>query len=197
MNEQDQIQAILSGERTAFRDLVEEHKSKVINVCYGFLKNEYDAEDTAQEVFIEVHRSIRNFKGNSKLSTWIYRIAVTKSLDALRLKNRKKRFGTVKQLLHIDDDDVKVVISGDEANIPDNLLESKFRQETLNKALEKLPESQKIAITLCSLENFSYSEIAELTGNSVNAVEALVFRARKNLKKFLKTYYIREMKNNG
>ena len=76
------------------------------------------------------------------------------------------------------------------------MLDNELRKETLYKAIEKLPESQKIAITLCSLQNFSYAEIAEMTCNSVNAVEALVFRARKNLKKFLKTYYIREVKEN-
>jgi RNA polymerase sigma-70 factor (ECF subfamily) len=192
--ENEFIETIKSGDWNAFRILVEEHQLRVINICLGFLKNESDAEDTAQEVFIEIFRSIKTFRMQSKLSTWIYRIAVSKSLDAIRQKNRKRRLGAVKQLLHIDDDETGEIPVKDESVIQDAGYDLKLHKDALYKAIEKLPESQKIAITLTSLQNFSYSEVAEITGNSVNSVEALIFRARKNLKKYLKTYYLKEFK---
>ena len=86
-----------------FRALVTEHQEMVINTCYRFVLNREDAEDLAQDVFVEVHRSLDQFREESKLSTWIYRIAVTKSLDHLRRMKRKKRFSSLKRIIGVDD----------------------------------------------------------------------------------------------
>ena len=91
MQERELVEKLQRGESEAFRALVEEFKHKIVNTCYRFVMNREDAEDVAQEVFIQVHRSVKNFKGDSSLSTWIYRIAVSKSLDFLKHQKRQKR----------------------------------------------------------------------------------------------------------
>ena len=93
MDEQATIKLLQLRDQAAFAQLIKEYQLKIYNTCLGILQNEADAEDVCQEVFISVFRSIHNFKGQSKLYTWIYRIAVTHSLEFLRAKKRKKRFG--------------------------------------------------------------------------------------------------------
>ena len=98
MNEIEFIQSLQQGNQQAFAELVELYKNKIFNTAIGILQNEHDAEEIAQEVFIEVFRSIKNFKNDSSLSTWIYRITVNKSLDHIRKSKRNKRFGIVVNL---------------------------------------------------------------------------------------------------
>lgn len=96
----DIIRKLIEGDRISFEKLVKQFKNKVFNTSLSILQNVGDAEDITQEVFVEVFQSLKNFKGESKLSTWIYRIAVSKSLEFLRWKNRKKRFGFMQSLLY-------------------------------------------------------------------------------------------------
>ena len=95
---EDLIEKLKQGDIKSFKIFVDEHQKKVLNTCYRFLNNKEDAEDLTQEVFIEVYKSISSFRGDSKISTWIYRIAVTKSLDFIRKKKRKKRFAILKKV---------------------------------------------------------------------------------------------------
>ena len=90
--------------REAFRQLVDQYKDKVVNTCYGFVHQKEDAEDIAQDVFIEAWLSYPKFRGESSLSTWLYRIAVNKSLDAVRKQKTKKYISLFKNLLHISDE---------------------------------------------------------------------------------------------
>ena len=187
MNEQLLILQLQEGNQKAFAYLVENFQDRVFNTCLGVLRNAEDAEDIAQEVFVEVHRSVQNFKAESKLSTWIYRICVTKSLDHLRSKKRKKRFAFVKSIFGEHDNEPRF-------EIPDFIhpgvqLENKERAAYLFKAIEELPENQKVAFTLNKIECLSYQEISEVTEMSVSAVESLLFRAKQNLKKILADYY--------
>ena len=181
------VSILKSGEPEAFNSLVEEFQDKVINTCYGFLHNKEDAEDTAQEVFIEVYRSINRFKEESRLSTWIYRIAVSKSLDALKKKNRKKRFARIRGLFSNESPGEEVFESSD-LN-PEDRLEFNERSKILKQALDSLAENQRIAITLFQYEGYSYIDIAEIMGTTLSAVESLIHRAKKNLQKKLTHYY--------
>jgi len=187
LNESLLISQLQEGNQKAFGFLLENFQDRVFNTCLGVLHNAEDAEDIAQEVFVEVHRSVQNFKAESKLSTWIYRICITKSLDHLRGKKRKKRFAFVKSIFGANDNEPRF-------DIPDFVhpgvqLENKERAAYLFKAIEQLPENQKVAFTLNKIECLSYQEISEITGMSVSAVESLLFRARQNLKKILSDYY--------
>jgi RNA polymerase sigma-70 factor (ECF subfamily) len=185
-----ELDEIRIGDPDAFRQLVERYKEKIINTCFGFLKNREDAEDASQEVFIEVYGAINDFRQEAKLSTWIYRIAVTKSLDAIRKKNRKKRFGTVKQVLGLDN---PIDQLPDEKLLnPEQRVTADERSRVLQQAVDFLPESQKIAITLSKIEGFSNKEIAEIMDVSLSSVESLIHRAKKNLYGKLYHYYITE-----
>jgi len=187
MDELELLKNLKSGQADAFKSLVDTYQEKVLNTCNRFLNNKEDAEDVAQEVFVTVFRSVADFRGDSKISTWIYRIAVTKSLDAFRKKSRKKRFAQIQRIFGYKEGD-------EEMQIPDNHnpskeLEDKERAAILQNALNSLPENQRAAITLNKYEGFSHKEIAEILGTSVSSVESLIFRGKKNLHKKLYNYY--------
>jgi len=97
-DELDLIERLKRGEESAFRSLVVQYQDLVYNTALGIVQNESDAEDVAQEVFIQVYRSIGTFKSEAKLSTWIYRITTTRALDLLRARKSKKRFGLLKRV---------------------------------------------------------------------------------------------------
>nr|WP_298791295.1 RNA polymerase sigma factor [uncultured Allomuricauda sp.] len=177
--------------QSAYSRLLDEYQAKVFNTCVSFVPNREDAEDIAQEVFVEVYHSVHKFKGNSKLSTWIYRISVNKSLEFIRKKSAKKRFGFMQSIIGGD-------IPMDKSNYftefdhPGIQLENKEKSETLFNAINKLPEDQKVAFTLNKIDGLSYKEISEVTEKSVSSIESLLFRARKNLQKILAVYYKNE-----
>jgi len=178
---------ILTGQPGAFKELVEEHQLKVINTCFRFLNNKEDAEDIAQEVFLEVHRSIDKFRGEAKLSTWIYRIAVTKSLDFIRKKKRKKRMGHLKRILGVDEELDK--LPANNMDDPERALEKEERVKILEEALNSIAENQRTAIILSKYDGYSNQEIAEIMDTSISAVESLIHRAKKNLEKKLYYYF--------
>ena len=186
MEDAELIRAVKAGEAGAFQSLVEQYQDRVINTCYGFVRDREDAKDIAQEVFIEIYQSLEKFREEAKLSTWIYRISVTKSLDFLRRKNRKKRMGQFKKLFNIDD--VAERIEQPSGNNPDKNMEARERAQILQQAMDRLPENQKIAITLSKYEGFSNKEISEIMNTSVSSVESLIHRAKVNLKKKLYRY---------
>ncbi len=180
------LKDLKSGSEKAFKSLVEQHQDRVINICFRFLNSREDAEDIAQDVFVEVYQSINRFRGEAKLSTWIYRIAVSKSLDAIRKMKRKKRMAQLKSLFGLEAHEEPA------ASItmnPDNVLEQQERAMILQKCVKELAENQEIAITLSKYEGFSYKEIAGIMGISLSAVESLIHRGMKNLKEKLFHYY--------
>lgn len=181
------LQQIICGDSNAFKQLVERYQYKVINTCYGFVHQKEDAEDVAQEVFIEVYRSIANFREESQLSTWIYRIAITKSLDFLRKQKRQKRLDYIRNILRLDDQVEQ--LPAPQSTSPQTILENQERARILQHAVDSLAENQKIAITLHKYEGFKYQEIADIMGISVSAVESLIHRAKNNLQKKLYQYY--------
>lgn len=185
--QKDLVNQLKANSEDAFKLLVETYKEKVLNTCYHFLHNELDAEDLAQEVFIEVFRSIGHFRQDAELSTWIYRIAVNKSLDFVRKKKRKKRFAYVMSLAGFGDVEKELPLPA--PSNPQADLEQKERIEILNQAIDSLPENQKVAITLSKYEGFSNKEIAEIMNTSVSAVESLIHRAKNNLHKKLYNFY--------
>jgi len=176
------LNKIKLGDKVALNYLINLYRGRVINTCYKFLLDKEDAEDVSQEVFIEVYQSIRSFRGDSKLSTWIYRIAVTKSLDELKKRNRKKRITSIGKLLHLDD--LTNWIAGGSA--PDKLLHEKEKMKEVLQALSSLPDSQRIAFTLSKVEGYSNAEIAEIMNTSQLAVESLISRAKKKTAEELK-----------
>ncbi len=192
MSDSDLISSLQKGSESAFRQLVDTYQHKVYNTCLGFLQNEEDAEETAQDVFIEIYKSVSSFRGDAKLSTWIYRIATTKSLELIRKQKRKKRFAFLSSLSGGDQDYENTKHASFEH--PGVILENKEHAKTLFTAMNELPESQKAAFTLHKVEGLPYQEIADVLNTSIASVESLMFRAKKNLQKSLRNYYEKNFK---
>lgn len=171
---------------TDFRELVALYQHRVFNTVLSLLQNREDAEDVTQEVFIRVYQTLATFKGESSLSTWIYRISVNKSLDFIKSKKTKKRFGLVRVLL--PEGEANAPVAPDFVH-PGVVLERKEQAAILFKAIEKLPEKQKIAFTLSKVEDLSYAEISAVMETSVSSVESLLFRAKQNLQQYLKQHF--------
>lgn len=188
MNEQQFIKLLKEGTNQAYGQLLDEYKQKVFGTCISFVPNQEDAEDIAQEVFIEVFNSVAKFKGDSKLSTWIYRISVNKSLEFIRKKNTKKRFGFMQSLMG-NDTPIDKSSYFTEFNHPGIQLENKEQSEILFAAINKLPEAQRIVYTLNKIDDLSYQEVSDITEKSISSIESLLFRAKKNLKELLYDYY--------
>ncbi|MBO0947041.1 RNA polymerase sigma factor [Fibrella forsythiae] len=184
------ISGLQRGDPGAFRQLVETYQQRVYNTVLTIVRQPEDAEDVAQEVFIQVVESIQSFGGDGKLTAWIYRIATTKALEAYRKKHARKRFAFVMSLFSTDD----------QAGLNDRLhpvdfvhpgvkLEQQERSKVLFAAIARLPDQQKIAFTLHQLEGLSYQEITEVMQVSLSSVESLMHRAKVNLRKWLRAYY--------
>ena len=180
MTEQALITALCNGEEPAFKELVGQFRDRVFNTALGLLQQHEDAEDIAQEVFIQVYRSIGQFKGDSLLSTWIYRITVTKSLDHLRSKKRKKRFGFVRSIF--GDNNQPIADPGDFIH-PGIIQEKKEDAAILFRMVDQLPENQRTAFILNKVEELSYREIADILKTTESAVDSLLQRAKQNLRK--------------
>lgn len=186
MNQQELIVQLQQGDGQAFKKLVDEWQDMVYNTALGIVQNADDADDITQDVFIQVYQSVSSFKGESKFSTWLYRIVITKSLDHLKKKKRKKRFGFMQSLFGNNSDEE---IHPEEFNHPGVLMENKERAAELFKALQQLPDKQRIAFTLHRLEAQRHQDIAVIMELSVTAVESLIARAKGNLRQILKDYY--------
>lgn len=186
MNELELIQQLRAGDELAFKSLVENYQDLVYNTALGVVQNSEDAEDVSQEVFIQVYRSIDQFKGDARLSTWIYRITTTKALDHIRSRKRKKRFAFITSLFGANDELIHEPV---DFQHPGVALDRKEQAALLFRMIEQLPDNQKVAFTLHKTEELSYQEIADVMQLSVSAVESLLFRARQNLRKLLERYY--------
>ena len=182
LNEIELIQGLRNGNETAFKYLVDNYQDRVFNTAIGIVQNAEDAEDVAQEVFIQVYRSIHQFKGEAKLSTWLYRIATTRALDLLRSRKSKKRFGFMQRLFGDGNEPLHEL---PDFNHPGVALDRKESAARLFKAIAQLPDNQKTAFTLHKLEDLSYQEVSDVMQTSVPAVESLMHRAKQNLRKIL------------
>jgi len=191
VNEKGFIKDLKSGSSKAFEELVTKYQGLVTNTCYGFVMNRDDADDLAQEVFIEAYQALNSFREDSKISTWLYRIAINKSIDEIRRRTRKKRFAYVTGIFGKEDQALPITNPNDMN--PQQELESKERLQILNSAIDKLPSNQAIAFRLSKFEDLSGKEIAEIMNTSVSSVDSLIHRAKTNLKKHLYKFHKEEM----
>ena len=182
MDEKDFIKGLLDGDSRIFKELVEKYQLPVINTCLGIVHNRQDAEDIAQDVFVEIFRSIQSFRADSKLSTWIYRIAVNKSINRVRRQKRQKWLSPLEELI-TGKHGTEIIT--DPTSLPSSELENRQRQHKLHIAMDTLPENQRIAFTLNKYEELSYHEISEVMNLSLSSVESLIHRAKVNLQKKL------------
>jgi RNA polymerase sigma-70 factor (ECF subfamily) len=170
----------------AFEKLVNQYQPLVVKTCLGFVNSYADAEDLAQDVFIEVYQSINGFRNEAKVSTWIYRIAVNKSLNFVRKQKRNKMFRSIENFFITNGDksepyEIVDKVSGG----ADREIERSENKQLLKDAINKLPDNQRIAFILSKYQDLSYKEISEVIGVSLSSVESLLFRAKSNLQKYL------------
>jgi RNA polymerase sigma-70 factor (ECF subfamily) len=186
LNEQQLIRELKSKNEQAFKMLVQTYKNMVFNTVLGIVQNIQEAEDVAQEVFIQIFNSIDGFREQSKLSTWIYRISITKSLDFVKSKKAKKRFDQFKNVFGLGKDVEETI---PDFHHPGVSLDKKEDASILFKAIQQLPENQKIAFVLIKTEGLSYSEVANILNISEKAIEGLMHRAKENLRKLLNIHF--------
>lgn len=188
MTEKDYIDGLKKGDQNTFRKFVDDYQVPLLKLCNGFLHNREEAKDIVQEVFIEVFQSIGTFRGNSLISTWLYRIAINKSLNQIR-KNKNRKLMT----------SLDTVLSGrkksgineirDQSENSDKNIEQDELAEAIRIAVDSLPKNQRIAFVMNKYQDMSYKEIAEVLDVSLIAVESLIHRAKLNLQKRLYQTY--------
>ncbi len=169
----------------SIEDIIRLYQDKVYNTCLGFLKNEEEAEDIAQEIFIKVYKNLDRFQGNSSLSTWIYRITVNQCLEELRKTKHIRKLVNVEESHHSS---IGVMQRSDFYH-PGVSLENRERAHILFEAIDRLPEQQKVAFTLHKMEGLPYAEIGKIMKKSLSSVESLMHRAKSNLQNILRDYY--------
>jgi len=187
MTDQELIEGLLAHDRTAIHTLVNIYQKKVIKTAYYFLQNMEDAEDLSQDIFIDILDEARRFRKASTLSTWIYRITVNRSLNLVKKNKRKKIFHSIEDYFNKRTNETDQTHTEPlETTSP---LEENERREILNKAIQSLPENQKIAFILNKYEELSYKEIAGIMNMSLSSIESLIHRAKLNLQKRLASHF--------
>ncbi len=188
MDEAQLIKGIQQGDRKSFQTLVETYQRMVVNTCLAIVHNKADAEDLAQDVFVEIFRTAENFRGDSKVSTWLYRIATNRSLNMIRNNKRKRFFQSIEEAFTGGRNHGSEV-SESRNDQPDQNITDQQRSDLLHRAIDRLPEKQRIAFTLNKYEELPYQQIAEIMEISLASVESLIHRAKKNLQEQLLDCY--------
>ncbi len=178
LNDQHYINLVMDGDTNAFAVLVDRYKDLVFTLSLKMLQNREEAEESAQDTFIKIYKSLNRFKGESKLSTWIYKITYNNCLD--RLKKQKKN----RPILAINEFTEHEVISL--MNVLDTIEESERRQ-MIQDCLDILPAEESFLLTLYYFDENSLKEISKIMGINENNVKIKLFRSRKKLTGILKT----------
>ncbi|MDE3098613.1 MAG: sigma-70 family RNA polymerase sigma factor [Verrucomicrobiota bacterium] len=177
------------GDRAAFADLVEKYKQPVVAFIFRTLRDEAEAEDLAQNVFLQAYKSRRRYKRTAKFSTWLFTIARNLCLNELRRRSRHP----AQSLDELRDDarpaeaPARQYEDKSRPTPPQNLLRRELEQK-IEEALASLPENQRSAILLCRQDDLSYEQIAKILRCSLSATKSLIHRARETLKQKLKPY---------
>ena len=188
MTEQEIIQFILNGNTENFRQIAEAYQSKIFRVCMGFVHQKEEAEDLTQDILVSIYKNLNSYKGNSKFSTWIYRIAVNASLRHLERKKRRGFFERIEQLFTGEKSSHEINIHS-HTETPESILTTKERFEMVHRAIDSLSENQRIAFTLSKFDDLPQQQIASIMNITEGAVEALLQRAKANLQKKLITLH--------
>jgi RNA polymerase sigma-70 factor (ECF subfamily) len=167
------VEACLAGRREAFDQIVVRHRRAVYRLCYRFVGNHEDATDLAQESFLKAYRALRSFKGDSAFGTWLHRIAVNLSLNAVATRARRAE---------TSEERAAPVASGPDAM---SLVLREERAAQVRAAIGRLAPRQRATLVLRVYQEMPHQEIADLLGSSVGAVKANFFHALNNLKRLL------------
>ncbi len=183
-NDKDLVARAKKGDKAAFEGLVKMYSKYVYTTSFFILRDPHEAEDASQEVFVKVYLSIKGFRGLSSFKTWIRKLTVNTCIDKLRLRSKLK---DRKVSLDKITEEYEVVFT----KFSQSLEKSFFRQEAVKEVLKivvNMEESYRLPLILRDLQDYSYREIADLTGKPIGTVKTNIHRARKIIKEKLKTY---------
>jgi RNA polymerase sigma-70 factor (ECF subfamily) len=177
------LQAVLAGDGTAYRGLVEKYQTRVYGMVFGMLRNREDARDVTQEAFVKAYRSLDSFRLESSFYTWIYRIAMNLAIDFTR-KRKRRETTSYDEAIGARGEDGAIAEAHHEDG-PARQLERKRLFSKIMDAMQELPEDQREVILLRELEGLQYKEIADVMGIPEGTVMSRLFYARKKLQKLL------------
>ncbi len=180
------VERLRNGEPEAFDNLINRYSGDIYAVLYRITESPEDAADLTQETFLSALRSIRSFRGDSELKTWLTRIAINHSRNRFRWWKRRKKDATISLDSPIGETDSSVgdSIAGDSESAEEAVLRQE-RETALRRALTQLPEHYREAIVLCDIEGYSYDEIASALEINIGTVKSRIARGREELRKRL------------
>lgn len=181
IDEKELIREAKNGSMKAFEEIISLYEKKVFSTIYYMVKNENEIEDIAQEVFIKIYKNLKNFKEESSLYTWIYRITINVCIDEIK---KRKKVVYLDEEIETDDGEMRMQIP-DESKSPSELAEEKDLKQRLTSCIRKLPEDQRIMIVLRDIKGFTYMEIAEMLKMNLGTVKSKINRSRASLKELL------------
>ncbi len=177
---------VKQGDTEAFSELVNKYKQPVLNLAYRMLRDLTEAEDLAQNVFVQVHKSAHRYQVSSKFSTWLF--TITRNLCLNEIRRRSRHPASSMDATHGEDEDQPQQFEDKKTfSPPDSLLHNELEQK-IEEALAELPENQRTAVLLCRQEELSYEDIAQVLDCSLSATKSLIHRGREALKTKLKLY---------
>jgi RNA polymerase sigma-70 factor, ECF subfamily len=175
------------GDRAAFAELVDKYKQPVMNFIFRSLRDEAEAEDLAQNVFLQVYKSRSRYQQTAKFSTWLFTIARNLCLNELRRRSRHPAESLEETHTEHEDQPARQIEDKSQLAAPEEVLHGELA-EKIEEALAELPENQRSAILLCRQDDLSYEEIAKILRCSLSATKSLIHRGREALKEKLKRY---------
>jgi RNA polymerase sigma factor (sigma-70 family) len=181
------ISQVLQGQQQAYATLVERYQNFVFTIVLRFVKSREDAEEVAQDIFVKAYRSLADFKGNSKFSTWLYTVTTTTCITFLR----KKRIETHS----LDNEKVFAVADNIDSGTSANQIEQKSRANMVNAAIQLLSPDDAQIITLFYKGEQTLEEIAQILGKEPNAVKVQLHRARTRLKEKMQKHFSAEVRD--
>lgn len=181
------IEAFRDGSQSAFNILIQKYQKKVYWIVRKMVIDHFDADDITQEVFIKLHSSLSEFRGESKFFTYLYKIATNYSLNHLNKKKRETQRTTDIETIDVAADDKN---SGE-------LMDDSSRTKLLEEAIGNLPEQQRAVFNMRYYDDLSYEEISQITNKSVGGMKANYFHAVKNIQKFLSSCKNKELMENN